>query len=113
MAVRQQTGAGQEVRRRDTQQRTTAQQNRGQERLRKATNREIAFASAEERRAAREDDQDALRKQAQESIARVSNVFVPVKGRTPIEMWNALTVGGALSYDRLPEDVTSSNKTSI
>ena len=104
VAVRQQTGAGQEVRRGDAQQRTTAQENRLKEQIRKATNREITFASAEEKRAAREADQDARQKRAQESIARISNVFVPVKGRTPIEMWNALTVGGAVAFDRLPQN---------
>ena len=104
--VRQQTVDGQAILRGDAQQLTTAQKNMLQEQIRKATTREIAFATKDEKRAAREADQDARQKRAQESIAFVSNVFVPVKGRTPREMWNALTVGGALSYDRLPEDVT-------
>ena len=104
VAVRQQTEPSSEVRGRDTQGGQVTQQNRGQERLRKASVRQTTANQQEEQRALREARQEARQKQAQESDSRISPVFVDVTGQTPIEAWNNLAPAGTVPLDRLPQE---------
>ena len=101
--VRQQTRPSGTVRVGDTQRSEAAEQNRGQERLRKASARQTEANKKEEQRALREARQENRRKQAQESEARLSTVYVDVTGQTPVEAWNNLSPAGTLPLDRLPQ----------
>ena len=107
MAVRQQTEPSSQVRGRDTQRGQTARENRLQEQLRKATARQTENFTKEEQRAIREANQEARRQQVQKSTsleAILEKPMIPVQGRTPQEMWDELSLVGAVSYVKLPKD---------
>ncbi len=104
VAVREQTGTSGAVPVGDTQGRQTTNQNKLQEQLGKASVRQTAENKAGEQRALRETREENKRKQAQESEARISEVFVDVTGKTPIEAWNELAPAGTVPLDRLPQD---------
>lgn len=103
VAVRQQTQPSGEVRGRDNLREQTPREGRGEERLRKASNRQTTANQQEEQRAIREARQEARQKQTQESDSRISPVFVDVTGQTPIEAWNNLAPAGTIPLDRLPQ----------
>ena len=105
MDVRQQTEPSSAVRVGDTQRSEAAEQNRGQERLRKASIRQTTANKQEEQRALREARQENRRQQTQESEASLTKTpFVDVTGQTPIEAWNNLAPAGTVPLDRLPAD---------
>jgi len=103
VAVREQTGTSGAVPVGDTQGRQTTNQNKLQEQLGKASVRQTAANQADEQRALRETREENRRKQAQESEARISDVYVDVTGKTPIEAWNDLSPVGTIPLDRLPQ----------